>query len=66
MTSANAQRLHHLYVTQRLTPGNVHDLTRNPMLPKYPDQGKTHLNDVVTRVSNLLMPFVEWGLTMET
>ena len=73
MTSANAQRLHNLYVTQRLTAGEVHDVDRNPMSRKYADEVKTRVNQVVTRVTrvsvsnlSMTMPFVEWGLTKET
>ena len=65
MTSANAPRLHDLYVTQRLTAGEEHDVDRNPMSRIYPNEVKTRLNKVVARVSNLAMPFVEWGGTKE-
>ena len=66
MTSANAEGLDDLYVTQRLSGGKVHDVTRNPMSQKYPDQVKTRVTKVVAHMSNMSMPFVEWGLTKET
>ena len=66
MTSADAPRHHALYVTQRLTIGEVHDVTRNPMSRDYPQEVKIRLNKVVARITKLSLPFVQWGGTKET
>ena len=66
MTSADAPRHHALYVTQRLTIGEVHDVSRNPMSRDYPQEVKIRLNKVVARITSLSLPFVQWGGTSET
>ena len=66
MTATNVQDVHNHYMAQRSTAGEVKNVTRNPMSRQYPAQVKLRVAELLARIANFTVPFVEWGATKET
>ena len=66
LMARNAEELHNLYITQRLTGGDIQHLDVNPMSEGYPDIVKSRVAEKMNRITNGTMPFMEWGLSKQS
>ena len=66
MMAKRAKELHGLYITQRLTGDDLRNLDTNPMSKGYSEVMKMRVADMMNRITNGTMPFIQWGTTKRT